>query len=519
MALLVSAVTRTAASALLILLTAWAVSIIVVPRVAASAGELLHPTPDAGAFWTQAADALRANRPKRDSDALRLIQQQVISRALGRELTPAEAASANLNRAALGQEISEVLGAQVYAEAYGSLYRTYDRQRAVRRAASVASPAIAMMHWSSALTGTDIAAHRHFALAAEQQRQALIRRINEDMMVNGAGQGYEYLPDSGLWSTVPNSPIARRPRRLHALRARRPARAAGVGCDRHRRGVARRATPGCHIETSMTLRDMFLHEWRTRLAQPAALASIAAFCAILAFAAVSGRVERDARVHAIASHEARATFGRKAPVACRSDCTRNARCAGWRAAVVCLADGLELSSSLPPAPLADFSVGQADLLPGTGKLSLWDPDVRLFSRYEIADPVALALGAFDLSKAIVLLLPLLMIALSFDVLSAERDAGRLGLTLAQGADLRRLFWQRLSIRSGGIIGLALLLAAGALSFNAGPAPLSERFPSFALWVACAALYGLLWLAIIGYITSRIGAANPTSCSSWCGGRR
>ena len=50
----------------------------------------------------------------------------------------------------------------------------------------------------------------------------------------------------------------------------------------------------------MNLRDMFLHEWRTRLAQPAALASLAAFAAILIFAAVSGRVERDARAHAIA---------------------------------------------------------------------------------------------------------------------------------------------------------------------------------------------------------------------------
>ena len=45
-ALLVSARARTATSALLILLTIWAVSIVVVPRVAASAGELLHPTPD-----------------------------------------------------------------------------------------------------------------------------------------------------------------------------------------------------------------------------------------------------------------------------------------------------------------------------------------------------------------------------------------------------------------------------------------------------------------------------------------
>jgi ABC-2 type transport system permease protein len=195
-ALLVSALTRTATSALLILLTVWAVCVVVLPRVAANAGELLHPTPAAGAFWTQASEALRTNQPKRGSEALLLVEQQVIERA--------GATGADLNRAALGQEISEVLGAQVYAEAYRSLYDTYEQQRDTRRLASFATPAVALMHWSSALSGTDIAAHGHFALEAERQRQTIVRRINEDMMVNGAGQGYEYLPAAGFWGSVPD---------------------------------------------------------------------------------------------------------------------------------------------------------------------------------------------------------------------------------------------------------------------------------------------------------------------------
>jgi ABC-2 type transport system permease protein len=195
-ALLVSALIRTSTSALLILLTIWAVAIVVAPRLAANAGELLHPTPDAGAFWTQASESIFATRPKRGSEELKRIEQQVIRRA--------GATAANLNRAALGQEISEVLGARVYAEAYRSLYDTYERQRMTRRRASIVTPAIALMHWSSALSGTDIAAHRHFAFEAEQQRQTIIRRINEDMMVNRAGQGYDYLPSAEFWSSVPD---------------------------------------------------------------------------------------------------------------------------------------------------------------------------------------------------------------------------------------------------------------------------------------------------------------------------
>ena len=203
-ALLVSAVARTATSALLILLTVWAAGVVVVPRVAASAGQGLHRTPDANTFWSSTSDAIRAARPKRGSDALRDVERQVVSRAIGRELSSDEAMPASLNRAALGQEISEVLGAQVYAETYAALYATYDRQRDTRRVAAILSPTIALSHWSAALAGTDLAAHRHFTLAAEQQRQQLIRRINEDMMVNGAGQGYDYLAAAGFWRTVPD---------------------------------------------------------------------------------------------------------------------------------------------------------------------------------------------------------------------------------------------------------------------------------------------------------------------------
>jgi ABC-2 type transport system permease protein len=257
----------------------------------------------------------------------------------------------------------------------------------------------------------------------------------------------------------------------------------------------------------MKLHDMFMHEWRTRLARPAALASLLAFAVILIYAAISGRIERDARALAIAGHESQAATAMERWLAdLRALETRGAQSGvpPWSASPM----DLEFPSSLPPAPLADFAIGQADMLPSVGKLSLWDPDVRLFSRYEFEDPVSLALGALDLSKAIVLLLPLLMIVLSFDILSAERDAGRLELTLAQGADLRRLFWQRLWIRCGIVMGVVLIIATAAFALNAAT-PLSARLPAFALWSACAVLYGAFWFAVIGHVASsnRSGESN------------
>lgn len=202
-ALLVSSRVRTASAALLILLTLWALSVVVAPRVAASAGELLHPTPNSSAFWSQVADSIRAGRPQRGSEELRSIERSIVSRAVGKELTAQEVAAVPVNRAALGQEISEVLGARAHRAAFANLYAIYERQRKVRRWMSIIAPAMALSHWSSALSGTDLTAHRHFALEAERQRQLIVRRLNEDMMLNGAGQGYDYLASADFWRTVP----------------------------------------------------------------------------------------------------------------------------------------------------------------------------------------------------------------------------------------------------------------------------------------------------------------------------
>src|SRR5918995_762054 len=257
----------------------------------------------------------------------------------------------------------------------------------------------------------------------------------------------------------------------------------------------------------MNLSDMFLHEWRTRLARPAALTSLAAFAAILAFAALSGRIERDARGQAIASHESQTAAAMQrwlADLVALETRGEKSGVAPWSASPM----DLEFPSTLPPAPLADFSIGQADLLPSAGKLSLWDPDVRLFSRYEFEDPVSLALGALDLSRAVVLLLPLLMIVIAFDILSAERDAGRLSLTLAQGADLRKLFWQRLGIRCAIVLAVTMTVAAAAFALNPASA-LTARLPAFVVWCACTVLYGAFWFATIGYVASsnRSGDSN------------
>ncbi len=203
-ALLVSALSRSATSALLVLLAIWAVSFVILPRIAASVAERISPAPDSGAFWAGASRTIRANRPARDSRDYRSAERLVLGRALGREVTAAEAASMDVNRAGLSMEISELSSARAYAEAYRDLYAAYGEQRRARRLLSALSPAIALQHLSSALAGTDVAAHEHFALEAERQRNTIIRAMNEEMMLRGVGQGFAYLADADFWASIPD---------------------------------------------------------------------------------------------------------------------------------------------------------------------------------------------------------------------------------------------------------------------------------------------------------------------------
>jgi ABC-2 type transport system permease protein len=258
----------------------------------------------------------------------------------------------------------------------------------------------------------------------------------------------------------------------------------------------------------MRTRDLIAHEWKIRLSRPAAVASLMLFAMTLVYGAFSGGVQLDTRQRAIAGHETEvATLMTKwrADLLALEENNTQAGVPPWAGSPM---DAM-FASSLPPAPLADYAIGQADLLPYYGTLSLWDPDTRTFSRYELADPVALALGSLDLSKAVLLMLPLLLIVLTFDVLSSERDAGRLALTMVQAASIQSLFWRRLLIRSAAALLLVLILSLAAAAARAASPSTAERLLHYLLWLLAASCYAGFWIALISFIAgrNRSGASN------------
>ena len=251
----------------------------------------------------------------------------------------------------------------------------------------------------------------------------------------------------------------------------------------------------------MRFSERIHHEWKTRLSRPAVLICLIFYGTAMFYGSLSGAKARDERLHAVETlfveaREARAKF--EANVRALEEKGVDSGVPSWAGSPM----DITFPAVMQPGPLGDFSVGQSDILPFAGTLSLWNPDIRMFSKYELEDPVALALGAFDLSKVILLLMPLLLMVLCFDVLSSERDGKRLGLILAQGGRIRTIFWQGFFIRMAVVLALTLFMALVAIIFHRGSEPLSVRLAVFGWWLLGTFVYGIFWTALIGFIASR-----------------
>jgi len=167
---------------------------------------------------------------------------------------------------------------------------------------------------------------------------------------------------------------------------------------------------------------------------------------------------------------------------------------------------------LPPRELSALSIGQSDLYPYYLRASTQSA-ASVMSADEIENPDNLLYGRFDLSFVLVYLFPLLILALSYNVLSAEREQGTLALTLSQPVRLATLVMGKLASRALVLVVLAVGLSAFAAQASGGSAFSTE----FALWVAVILAYAAFWFAVAILVNSagKSSAANAVAvCVCW-----
>lgn len=203
-ALFVSAKAKNATSAMLLLLSIWALSVVVIPRLAASAAQSVYPSPDGAAFWQSYSDEMAVSRLDPESAEYKEIERIVLSQAFERDIQLEEIPNLKYNKRGVRLEVSEYMAAQTFTKLYADLYNTYENQKMLRRTFSFLSPTILLQHFSSTISGTDVTAHKHFADAAEVQRQVIIKELNEDLIRNDVGSQGPYVSDAKFWETIPN---------------------------------------------------------------------------------------------------------------------------------------------------------------------------------------------------------------------------------------------------------------------------------------------------------------------------
>lgn len=178
------------------------------------------------------------------------------------------------------------------------------------------------------------------------------------------------------------------------------------------------------------------------------------------------------------------------------------------------ATGVVRYAILPPAPLGALAVGSSDLFPYYTKVSLRSKQSFTIND-EIENPHNLLAGRFDLAFAIVFVLPLLILALTYNLVSAEREQGTMALMLSQPVSARRVLLLKLAIRVAFVLGLTLVLTLGVVLSAGISLTAPGTLTSLALWCAVILAYSLFWIAAAVAVNA-LGRSSATNALALLG---
>ena len=165
----------------------------------------------------------------------------------------------------------------------------------------------------------------------------------------------------------------------------------------------------------------------------------------------------------------------------------------------------------PTGSLATLALGQLDLYPGYYRVTTDNLDV-LLAPDELDNPERLAVGRFDLAFVLVFLYPVVILALSYDVVAADREAGRLALVMVSAERPWVLVLARILLRAGLLIGVSVLVSL----IGAG---LSSSFSLSRLvwWCIALLVYTFVWLGLallINTLRLNASASAMTLATVW-----
>jgi len=158
---------------------------------------------------------------------------------------------------------------------------------------------------------------------------------------------------------------------------------------------------------------------------------------------------------------------------------------------------------IPLPAIAAGCAGQFDFLPLQEVVSIRTRQRTVADKDGLENPLQLLTGRFDLAFVVVYLLPLFILALTYNIVSLEREQGTLALLRSQPVRLSRLMASKAALR-------VLFLVPPCLSVLFVPGVAGD-LPRAAAWTLTVCAYAAFWSSLALWINSRNkdSAANAT----------
>jgi len=156
--------------------------------------------------------------------------------------------------------------------------------------------------------------------------------------------------------------------------------------------------------------------------------------------------------------------------------------------------------SLFPSPLSALSVGASQTWPDLYRIQ----GVSLSKTVERSDqirPITSAYGPFDIAFVVMAIAPLVVIGLTFNVSSRDRESALQNLMLAQTPSLGKLMAVRCFVRAAFVIGLVLCVVNVALLIAFGSQFDLNIVINLVIWNLVATLYLLSWASLSLFVNS------------------
>lgn len=161
-------------------------------------------------------------------------------------------------------------------------------------------------------------------------------------------------------------------------------------------------------------------------------------------------------------------------------------------------------ASLPFQPYSLISIGQGDIYNSYKKIILYYSDSYNMSTKELESPIEQLFGQLDLSFIWIYIMPLIIILISFNVLSLERETGRLPLIASQPIKIGQWLAIRLGVKFIAIILLLTIFSSVLLTFfgvSVWKHPLL-----FGQLILLLSLYNAFWF-FLGFLINLLGYSS------------